>query len=200
MEYLIKNINDIFYNEQILLTIRKDKRNHINNIKNINAQKRAITGELLLIKGLKDFYKINYKNIIIKTNMYGKPYISNKKYQNIYFNISHSHDFAICAFSNKKIGVDIEKIREVNIQIINTIATNKEKEYILSNKKLIYERLFTIFTLKEAYFKKIGSNLNNLKSVEFNINNNSITCSDSSVEIIINTEIEGYIIAFCQDI
>ena len=46
-----------------------------------------------------------------------------------------------------------------------------------------FERLFEIYTLKEAYFKMKGENLNNIKNVEFIINNNEIICSDHQVKV-----------------
>lgn len=196
MEYKIININDInkaeilnFYNN-----INSSKKIKIDKIRNKKRKIQSVLGEYLL-KELLKIYNISYSNINYIYNEEGKPYI---KDYNIYFNISHSHDYVITVISNKEIGVDIEKIRKTNISIINRICTNKEKEYVLSSNIDIEKRLFEIFTLKEAYFKMKGLNLNNLKSVEFIISNNNVTCNDNSINIKLLHIINDYIISIIE--
>ena len=197
MKYLIKNIDNIklkdlkhFYNNIYLY-----KRKKINNLKNDKNKILSIEGEMLLDKLLKKYYNLNYNDINFKVNKNGKPFINNK---NIYFNISHSNEHVITCVSNKKIGVDIEKIRMVNLNIINQFATENEKEYILSTNKEIEKRLFTVYCLKEAYIKYKGLILNNIKDIEFIFNKNEILCSDNNVNIkIIN--INNNIIAIIEE-
>ena len=198
MQLLIKNINtfnnntiNLFYNE-----IYYNKKNNIDKILNIKKKKQSIIGEFLLKKLLKKNYNINYKDLKFKINKYGKPFILD---MNIYYNISHSHDYVITAISKNKIGIDIEKIRKTNIKNIYQFSTKNELDYILSSKKNIEKRLFKIYTLKESYFKMKGTNLNNIKNVEFTINKNEIICSDKNVKVKIINIINNYIIAICEE-
>ena len=190
----IKNYNTDelheFYNE-----IYEYKKNKINKYIKNNDKLRSIIGELLLKSILEEKYNIQYKNVIFNVNKYGKPYMDNN---NIYFNISHSLDYVICATSNKEIGIDIEKIRPVNINVVKQFATENEIKYILKNSNHTYKHLFEIYTLKEAYFKMKGTNLNSLKSVEFIINNNQIKCSDSNIIVTLKKDIKNYVIAICE--
>ena len=128
----IKNLNNL-PNKRI----KSYKYQAINKIKNLDSKNRSILGEYLLIDGLYKYYNINYDDIDIQLNNYGKPFISNDKYSYVKYNISHSFDYVICAFSDKDIGVDIEKIRNVNIKIIKHFATINEIKYILSNKEVL---------------------------------------------------------------
>lgn len=196
MEYKIININDINKAEILIFynNINSSKKIKIDKIRNKKRKIQSVLGEYLL-KELLKIYNISYSNINYIYNEEGKPYI---KDYNIYFNISHSHDYVITVISNKEIGVDIEKIRKTNISIINRICTNKEKEYVLSSNIDIEKRLFEIFTLKEAYFKMKGLNLNNLKSVEFIISNNNVTCNDNSINIKLLHIINDYIISIIE--
>ena len=198
MQLLIKNINtfnnntiNLFYNE-----IYYNKKNNIDKILNIKKKKQSIIGEFLLKKLLKKNYNINYKDLKFKINKYGKPFILD---MNIYYNISHSHDYVITAISKNKIGIDIEKIRKTNIKNIYQFSTKNELDYILSSKKNIEQRFFEIYTLKESYFKMKGTNLNNIKNVEFTINKNEIICSDKNVKVKIINIINNYIIAICEE-
>ena len=193
MKYIIKNINE--YNKNDIDSFYKKipfiKRNKIDKLKNDIDKKRSIIGELLLSDLLKD----EYNNINYIINEYGKPYIENKK---IFFSISHSYDYVIAAISDKEIGIDIEKIRKTNINTINEFASSKEKEYILSSRDNIEKRLFQIYTLKEAYIKMKGTNLNNAFEVEFNISNNKITSNNSINTSMINI-IDDYVISYCEN-
>ena len=200
MKYCIENINNFSYLDENYSTIKQNKKNAIDKIKNLDDKKRAILGEQLLIKGLQKYYNINYDDVNIMLNENGKPYISNDKYHHIKFNISHSNDYSICAFSCNEIGVDIEKIRKVDIKTINQFATTNEINYILSSKNQVFRRLFTIYTLKESYFKMLGDNLNNIKNIEFTIIKNNVSCSDSNTKFKIINTIDDYIISFCERI
>ena len=200
MKYCIENINNSSYLDEDYSTIKQNKKNAIDKIKNLDDKKRAILGEQLLIKGLQKYYNINYDDVNIRLNKNGKPYISDDNYNHIKFNISHSNDYSICAFSCNEIGVDIEKIRKVDIKTINQFATTNEINYILSSENQVFRRLFTIYTLKESYFKMLGYNLNNIKNIEFTINKNNVSCSDSKTKFKIINTIDDYIISFCERI
>lgn len=198
MEYIIKNINDFnkddinnFYDK-----IPKLKKDKIDKYKNYDTKVRSIVGEILL-KNLLSKSNISYNSLDYYINEYGKPYLKNI---NIFFNISHSFDYVITTISDKDIGIDIEKIRKTPLNIINQFATEKEKAYILSTNNNIEERIFKIYTLKEAYFKMLGTNLNNILEVEFTIKNNNIYCNDEKVKMGFIDDIKGYIIAYCEKI
>lgn len=198
LEYIIKNINDFnkddinnFYDK-----IPKLKKDKIDKYKNYDTKVRSIVGEILL-KNLLSKSNISYNSLDYYINEYGKPYLKNI---NIFFNISHSFDYVITAISNNEIGIDIEKIRKTPLNIINQFATEKEKAYILSTNNNIEERIFKIYTLKEAYFKMLGTNLNNILEVEFIIKNNNIYCNDEKVKMGFIDDIKGYIIAYCEKI
>ena len=193
MKYLISNINDYSNNyiNKFYNNINIEKRTKIDKLVNKKDKYRSIIGEILLSKLID-----NYTELLFKTNKNGKPYIINK---NIYYNISHSNDFIICAISNKEIGIDIEKIKTVNLNIINKFATDKEKKYILSNKDKALERLYQIYTLKESYIKCLGDNMTKLLDIEFIIDNN-ITCSDKNIKSYTINDINGYSISICEKI
>lgn len=196
MQYIIQNINDI-YNHDINNFYNKlpdFKKIKVDKFKNYLTKKRSIIGEIILEK-LCSNLNLNYYDLNFYINKYGKPYLKN---QNLFYNISHSFDYVITIISYKEIGVDIEKIRKVPLNIINQIATENEKKYILSTNKNIEERIFKIFTLKEAYFKMLGQDLKNILNIEFKIENKNITCSDKKVKAAFISDVKGYVVAYCE--
>ena len=177
---IYKNINDI--NKEDLLNfyqyIYNEKKKKIDKLKKETDKLVSILGEYLLAQLLKKYYNIDYKKVKFNYNKNGKPFISN---YNIFFNISHSHNFAACIISDNECGIDIELVRPVNLNIINTFTNSNEKEYILNNNADVYYRLFKIFTLKEAYLKMMGSKITNIKNIKLIINSNDIKCLDNNI-------------------
>lgn len=106
------------------------------------------------------YLKINNKDIHFSYNKYGKSYL---KGSNLYFNISHSKDFAVYAFSNLgEVGIDIEFMRE-KVDFKNIIHRYFSKNEILDFNDLPEfqqkEAFFNGWSRKEAYIKAKGKGL-----------------------------------------
>lgn len=80
----------------------------------------------------------------------GKPYFSN--YPQFHFSISHSGDYAVCAVSEKEVGVDIQEIRPVKTDIAKRFFTEDEKAWIAQDAR----HFFRIWSAKESYVKLTG--------------------------------------------
>ncbi len=159
----------------------EEKKKKVNNYKDNNDKKRSVAGEMIARKLIAEHCTITPESMVFSTGPYGKPEVKNI---NISFNISHSEEFVICCISTNQIGIDIEKIKPLNINILNKVCTYEDLEYIydekvtsckfpLSTKEL--KRFYEIWTVKEAYFKCIGTGIKNLKSITINMLPNART-------------------------
>ncbi len=83
-------------------------------------------------------------------NDYGKPYLKNNE---IYFNISHSHNVTVLVISDGEVGVDIEKVT-MREKVIAKICTEEEKKLIKSA-----EDFTLLWVKKESYVKYLGLGL-----------------------------------------
>ncbi len=196
MHVVFDNINNYdykFYKNNLKKFKEYDKK-RINKMINKNSKHLYILSRVLLIDLLLKKHSIKYNEKQLKFNKNNKPYINN-----IYFNISHSHDYAVVCTSYKKIGIDIEKIRIVDINIINYFCTLREKKYILNSINK-YKSLFEIYCLKEAYFKMKGTGISNFKNIEFTITNEKIKCNKPNLNISIDYSINNYIIAIIESL
>lgn len=138
------------------------------NITNVDYLKESIIGYLMLIFKIKEKYGIyyfpNYKP--------GKPF---DKFLDFYFSISHSNNMVCLAVSDKNIGVDIEKIRNVS------------KRFIAKMKMKTSLEALTSWTKREARFK---------------LNNNLKLMDDNIKDVFIYTKVkeeDGYIISIAFD-
>lgn len=84
----------------------------------------------------------------------GKPYMADCP---LMFNISHTGGAATAAVSDCDVGIDIEKIRSVNLKISDKFSAD-EKKFINSSENP-EKAFFEIWTAKEAYLKKEGIGL-----------------------------------------
>ena len=122
--------------------------------KNETAVAHYFTLKYIAEKLNSDIDKIEFK-----FNDFGKPYVENAPN----FSITHSGDYVFIAFSCKEIGIDAEIIRTVRHGLLKKITTDDEYEKI--DKSNIDLQTLKIWTIKEAYFKLIGSGIKDINSV-----------------------------------
>ncbi|MDO4978862.1 MAG: 4'-phosphopantetheinyl transferase superfamily protein [Candidatus Saccharibacteria bacterium] len=84
-------------------------------------------------------------------NEYGKPYLKGNP---VFFSISHSGPYTICAISDQEIGIDLEE-NVIRDRIVDRFFTTKEQDSVKNNPDSFAE----IWTLKEAYSKYLGTGL-----------------------------------------
>lgn len=174
--------------------IKYDNINNYNFDKYNDRKKQHYLARILLKDILNNKYNMYYQDDLIKYNEFGKPYLDD-----INFNISHSYDYVIVAVSQNNVGIDIEKIRKVKLSIMNIFCTDNEKQYIFNSKNK-YLAFWKIYTLKEAYFKMLGTDLSNMKKVEFNICDDNVVCiNNPNLKIYISTEINDYIFSIIYE-
>ena len=132
--------------------------------------------EVFIKKALRA-YGINYKFDIKRTEN-GKPYVE----ENIFFSLSHTEGFTVCTVSDKNIGVDAEKLRNI-----------KNKEKILSRytgkeyKKVSDTEFFEKWTELESRVKYFGEKLTAIKK------------SLTEEKFAATFKIDGYIVSVCSD-
>lgn len=135
-----------------------------NKFKYEKDKSRYIIARSFLRKILSNILGINPLDIIISTNKFGKPVLDHKKYSNIKFNLSHSGDIIVYAFSLfNEVGIDIEILDStINHLEIAKNCFSSEETLFLKNSKNQFEmtdKFFRIWTRKEALLKAVGTGL-----------------------------------------
>ena len=120
---------------------------------------RHLIGQLLAEYGASHYYA-NYLQTpsipIIHQERGKKPTFESEF--GIDFNISHSNNIVICAFSHKSIGADVEYVE----QDISSIAERFFKEgekHIIVNSLNPNETAYKIWVRKESYLKMLGKGI-----------------------------------------
>lgn len=89
----------------------------------------------------------------------GKPYL--KDCGDVYFNLSHSGEYVLCALSDREVGCDIEKLRKADVKLAKRYFCPEEYDHILSagDEARQRELFFRYWTLKESFIKTTGQGL-----------------------------------------
>jgi len=133
--------------------------------------KSTILGRLLLAYGLQNLYQVDINNLKMSFSKDKKPFIENSSIQ---FNISHSNDVIVCAITSVgDIGVDVEKISDINIQDFKEQFSRSEYKTIIGSSNEL-EQFYRFWTQKEAIVKANGSGLH-IPLNSFEINNHQAT-------------------------
>jgi len=136
---------------------------------------RTLIGDLLARYIICKKYNMKNTDIIFFKNEYGKPFLKN--YPHFYFNISHSKDYVVCAVSDMPIGIDIELVKNINLNVAKRFFSASEYNYLLTQpKEEQLDYFYKLWTLKESYIKAVGKGLSiPLNSFSINICNDDIT-------------------------
>lgn len=188
---LTQNDYDYYFS---LMDANKQKK--VLRYRNEMDKKRTVAGEMLARRMISEYCNVMCEDIYFETGCYGKP---NVKELGVEFNISHSEEMVVCAISDNAVGIDVEMIQPIGINILRKLCTDVDLEYILGinatgihmpskfDEQQLY-RFYEVWTAKEAYFKCIGIGIKNLKSISM----------DRLVEDRKIYQIENYIITIVQ--
>lgn len=100
---------------------------------------------------------LNADEVTVVADESGKPYIAG--HPEICFNISHTAGFAVTAFSDVAVGVDIQTVHCPDMRVAERFFTQTEREYVCAGGKDADRRFAEIWTKKEAYLKCSGVGL-----------------------------------------
>lgn len=135
--------SDISLYKDCVSKYRYEKANSYKGLKN---KLTCIGAELLLFDylGRVPNYKIDE---------FGKPYG-----EKVEFNFSHSGNIAVCAISDNPVGVDVEKIRNVSMDIAKRKFCTNEYDFIINSTNST-DSFFEYWVKKESYVKALGKGL-----------------------------------------
>lgn len=156
--YSVKKLSEFSENDlrlcyECMCTKRKEQ---IRRYKNEKSKKSTLAGEWLARCMLADFLGKKPWEFKILPNESGKLYCENSG--GVFFNISHSEELVAVAICDEEVGIDIEVFRPVSQKLIEKVCTKNE----LDHTSDAMHHFFEIWTAKEAYFKCLGTGINNL--------------------------------------
>ena len=114
----------------------------------------------LLKEVLQKEYGIS-ENPVFEYNEHGKPLIIG--HPEIFFNLSHCKEAAICVVSDQPVGVDVESIREYKDSLAE-YTMNEDELHQIKNSTHPAATFIRLWTMKEATTKLIGTGISNVRN------------------------------------
>lgn len=167
MEFYLLYTDITFMENDFLMA---QARRHLNEDRIKRAQRcqkkedrlRSIAAGLLLEYGLQKYgltqkqTEGGFRQAQFEFGRNGKPLLKNQM-PPLFFNLSHSGNYAAAVFSSYPVGLDIETIRVGQQKIVNHFFSEDEKAYLNAHWN---DREFTkIWTRKESYIKANGKGM-----------------------------------------
>ena len=127
----------------------------------------VLFGRILLRNCLTEYgYPLEYLEMV-RTDGWGRLYLDGR----VDFNISHSGGCVVCAASrNAKVGIDIEEIREIELDDFMENFSSEEWRFIVESEEST-RNFFDFWTIKESVLKADGRGVSrSMRGVEIDGN------------------------------
>ncbi len=147
------------------------RREKIDNVKPPASKRLSLGAGIVFCRGLLDL-GIDPDDAAISFNDSGKPYIDGK--ESIFFNLSHSGEYAVGVFSDREVGADVEKLRKFKKSLIEYVFDESEIDYISNMPLDMRDSLYTrLWTMKESFMKFTGMGISmSPKKIVFGLSDN----------------------------
>ena len=122
MKVYYMNVKSINADDEKWFKYLSQKRiEKVNRLKKTNKKSQSIGAELLLNYAVNGDIK---KTVEWDTENGGKLYLTQN--DDLYVNLSHSGGYAVCAVHNKDVGIDIQHLRECDMNLANDFLRRKK--------------------------------------------------------------------------
>ena len=170
-----------------ILSIEKQK--HIHKLRFDADKKLSLFSDLFVRYFACKSLNLRNADLLFEKNVYGKPYLAG--WHDFHYNVSHTRNAIAVGFSETPIGVDIEKLRSVDLKIAERFFCKNELVYILSKAEERECLFYEVWTKKEAYIKWAGKGLS--------LPLDTFDTTDVEIDNILSSiVINGYIISVCS--
>jgi 4'-phosphopantetheinyl transferase len=153
--------------ERLLNCVAPDKKERLKRFYHIEDTLRGLFADLLIRDVIIQKTGLKNEDISFTTNEYGKPFLKDR--DDIQFNLSHSGIWVVGVIDHQVVGIDVERVQEIDLDISKNYFSPDEHEDLMS-KADKYDYFFTLWALKESYIKILGKGLShplNAFSIKF---------------------------------
>ncbi len=142
----------------------KQRQEKADRLKHLPSKKLSLAAGMLARVSIAQKLNLRPEDISFRNHKGGKPYAEGL---DIHFSLSHSGNLAVCAISDKPVGIDVEQNKKANFNVARRCFTKAELQYVLSRKEKSQQRFFEVWTKKEAYVKLLGTGIQDF--LKFNV-------------------------------
>lgn len=175
-------LEKIKYEEALFSEGRKEK---IAKIKREDDKALSACVELLLIHALKELDPEVELPLKITEEESGNLLLDSKVagFDNLFFNMSHSRDYAVCSVCDAPVGVDIECVKTKDVSHMDRILHEKENQILgfITNSEEKKKYFYECWVTKESYLKNLGCGLT-VRPSNFMVDEDELETNESGLK------------------
>lgn len=142
-----------------LSEVSRQTREWSGNCKNKVTLRRKLLGEVGIRRLLQQTWGLTPEDYQIVKGEHGKPYVDCGK-TGIYYNLSHSGDYLVCALSDREVGIDIEQTGKMHLEVARRFFHPEEyKNLLLYAGEQQNDLFYRYWSVKESFLKYTGKGL-----------------------------------------
>ena len=177
--------------EQMLWSkISEEAKREIEYIKSESVRRLKCFGKIMTKALIESLWQIHAKDYDCVTAENGKPYI--QAAVPIFYNLSHSGDYVVCALSDREVGIDVQKIGVDKFQLAQRFFHPNEIKNLAHCKPADRIDLFySYWTAKESFLKYTGTGLSGY------ISNCEIFFKKDSIDVMLHDVLQPVYLRAC---
>ncbi|MNZ68183.1 4'-phosphopantetheinyl transferase sfp [compost metagenome] len=144
---------------ELITALPIEKQHRIKRFVHVEDAVRTLSADILSRLLICDQLGIHNREISFTSNQNGKPLLQGL--DSLHFNNSHSGRWVLTAISDEPVGVDVERIRELDLDLARHCFSEQEYRDLddLSDDQTKLDYFYDLWTLKESYIKAVGLGL-----------------------------------------
>lgn len=117
----------------LLSLVSNEKRSKINRFRLVKDAYRALLGDALIRTAIMSRLGVPNESITFNYNEYGKPTLA--RCEGLHFNLSHSGDWIVAFISTYEVGIDVEEVRSIDMNIASSYFAKEEYRDLLAKSE-----------------------------------------------------------------
>ncbi|MGG6314124.1 4'-phosphopantetheinyl transferase family protein [Paenibacillus macerans] len=143
---------------RLLGLVSAERRSKVRKYRNPEDAHRGLIGEALVREIICGRFRVRNEEIAFTAGPYGKPQAAN--FPGFHFNLSHSGRWVVCAVDDQEVGVDIEEMKPLDLEMARYVFSEEQYRALLNKEEQARQAYFYDFwTLKESWVKLLGVGL-----------------------------------------
>jgi 4'-phosphopantetheinyl transferase len=144
--------------EPMMRSVSEERRAKVKRFIKPEDANRGLLGDVLIRSIICDKVNMTNEELYFKTDTYGKPCVAGLS--SFHFNIAHSGRWIVCAVDCDPVGIDIEEIKPISLDVAKYFFSKEEYRWLIEQEEA--ERLacfYKLWTMKESFVKWLGKGL-----------------------------------------
>ncbi|TDF92818.1 4'-phosphopantetheinyl transferase superfamily protein [Paenibacillus piri] len=139
-------------------SVSEERRGKVQSFLKPEDANRGLLGEILIRSIISVKLNMANKEIHFTAEPYGKPSVAGLP--SFHFNIAHSGRWIVCAVDSDPVGIDIEEIKPINLDVASYFFSMQEYRWLMGqNETSRLPCFYELWTLKESFVKWLGKGL-----------------------------------------